>query len=84
MNNGDSIGMQCMITKGDLPIDIYWVLNNLPIISGENSLTITRLNPRTSTLNIESINEHHRGIYKCVAANNAGLIEHFSELSVNG
>lgn len=73
-----------MITKGDMPIDIRWILNSAPIVSGENGLTIMRMNTRTSALNIESIQSIHRGVYKCIAKNKAGMVELSAELSVNG
>lgn len=83
-NTGDSIGIQCMVNKGDLPIDFRWTLNGSPIISGENSLTLTKLNSRTSTLNVEYLDGIHRGIYKCVASNRAGSTEFMSNLEING
>lgn len=83
-NTGDSVGIQCMANKGDLPIDIRWVLNSSPIVSGENGVTIVKLNQRTSSLNINSVEGIHRGIFKCIATNQAGTAEHSAELRVNG
>lgn len=83
-NYGESIGIQCMINKGDLPVDIRWTLNSSPVISGENSFTITKLNARTSALNVEYLDAFHRGVYKCVASNKAGTTEYSSTLFVNG
>lgn len=83
-NYGESIGAQCMVTKGDLPIDILWSISSQPIVSGEQSFTITRLNSRTSTLNIEYLDAIHRGIIKCVASNAAGSAEYSALLEVNG
>lgn len=83
-NVGESIGIQCMINKGDLPIDIRWTLNSSPVISGENSFTITKVNARTSTLNVEYLDAFHRGVYKCIASNKAGTSEYSSTLIVNG
>lgn len=83
-NTGDSTGVQCMIVKGDLPMIIKWTLNKLPTISGENDITITKLSAKTSVLNIASVREEHRGVYKCIAENNAGIADYASELHVNG
>lgn len=77
-------GVQCMASKGDLPMDIFWTLNEKPIVSGEQGFTIIRLNPRTSALNIEALDAHHRGSYQCVTRNKAGFSEYHSELQVNG
>lgn len=83
-NAGESIGIQCMANKGDLPIDIRWILNASPIVSSESELTIVKLNARTSSLNINSLDAIHRGTYKCIASNKAGTAEYSAELQVNG
>ena len=77
-------GVQCMASKGDLPLDIFWSLNSVPIVTGQNSFTVTRLNVRTSALNIESLDGYHRGLYKCIIRNAAGFSESHSQLHVNG
>lgn len=83
-NTGDSIGIQCMANKGDLPIEIRWVLNTSPLVSGENGITIVKLNQRTSSLNINSVEGMHRGMFKCLASNKAGTAEYSAELQVIG
>ena len=77
-------GVQCMIPKGDLPINIEWTLNSVPVISGDDGIILLRVNPRTSSLNIGSLDAEHRGVYKCIATNKAGVAEFSSELHVNG
>lgn len=83
-NTGEMAGVQCMVIKGDLPLDIFWSLNAIPIVTGQHSFTISRMNSRTSALNIESLDSKHRGVYQCIARNKAGFSEHQSELQVNG
>lgn len=83
-NTGDSIGIQCMANKGDLPIEIRWILNSSPVISTENEFTTIKLNARTSSLSINSLDAIHRGTYKCIASNKAGTAEYSAELQVNG
>lgn len=73
-----------MINKGDLPMDIRWTIDSKPIVSGEQSFTITKLNARTSSLNIEYLDAAHRGLFKCVACNAAGCVEYSAPLEVNG
>lgn len=73
-----------MVAKGDVPIDFFWTINSIPIVSGHNSFTITRMNMRTSSLNIESLDWKQRGIYSCIARNKAGFAEHHTELLING
>lgn len=84
LNTGELTGVSCIVSKGDLPIEIYWTLNSNLIVTGQNSFTITRLNARTSALSIESLNSGHRGLYKCVTKNKAGVAEFSAELKVNG
>lgn len=84
LNRGESVGLQCMVNKGDLPVDIIWTINSSPIVSGQNSFTIMKMNSRTSSLNIEYLDAIHRGIYKCVANNKAGSTDLAAKLEVNG
>lgn len=71
--------------KGDLPIQIKWVLNSSPIPTNNNiGITIVKLSAKTSVLNIASLDAHHRGVFKCIAENGAGVVEYASELHVNG
>lgn len=74
----------CMIAKGDLPLDLFWSLNDEPILSGEKGFTLLRMNARTSTLSIDSLDAKHRGVFSCVARNKAGFAEFHAELRVNG
>lgn len=83
-NTGDTVGIQCIVNKGDLPVDIRWILNSSPVISGENGITILKLNQRTSSLNINGVEGMHRGLFKCLASNQAGSAEYSAELFVNG
>lgn len=74
----------CMVAKGDLPLDLFWSLNEVPIVSGEGGFTVLRMNSRSSTLSIDSLGGIHRGRYSCVARNKAGFDEFHAELRVNG
>lgn len=76
--------VSCMVAKGDLPLDIFWSLDAMPILHGQHSFTVTRLNARTSALSVDSLDAQHRGVYKCMARNGAGQTEHHSALEVNG
>ncbi|KAL9920279.1 Down syndrome cell adhesion molecule 1 isoform 11-T11 [Glossina fuscipes fuscipes] len=80
---GEIASVNCVVPKGDLPLEIRWSLNLSPVISGENNFNVVRLNKRTSSLNIESLMAVHRGIYKCIASNKAGSSEYTAELQVN-
>lgn len=81
---GEVATISCMVAKGDVPLDIFWSLNSIPILTGQHSFSVTRLNVRTSALSIDSLDAKHRGVYKCIARNEAGQAEYHSELEVNG
>lgn len=83
-NYGESTAVQCMITKGDLPLTINWSLNNQLIYNTNNGISINKYSSRLSSLSIESINDRHRGIFKCIVSNSAGVDELSAELKVNG
>ncbi|XP_058116716.1 cell adhesion molecule Dscam2 [Anopheles coustani] len=78
----DMVSATCTVNKGDLPIDIVWLLNGRKIYSNDGIL-ISRPSPRLSTLSIESVRDRHSGNYSCIAMNHAGSMEHVSQLLVN-
>nr|NP_001246177.1 down syndrome cell adhesion molecule 1, isoform BR [Drosophila melanogaster]AFH07932.1 down syndrome cell adhesion molecule 1, isoform BR [Drosophila melanogaster] len=83
LNRGEVASVNCVVPKGDLPLDIYWTLNSALIVNGEMGFTLVRLNKRTSSLNVDSLEAVHRGSYKCIANNSAGYAEYVSTLDVN-
>lgn len=83
-NTGEMATVTCFVPKGDLPLNIYWNLNNKTINSGDLEINIVRLNPRTSLLSIGSLEGVHRGTFTCIANNKAGFTETSSVLHVNG
>lgn len=83
-NYGESLGVQCQITKGDLPINITWMHNGNVLNSNEDGIILGRMSTKSSTLNIDYVSGHHRGVYKCLAANLAGVSDFETELLVNG
>lgn len=76
--------MQCIAATGDLPIDIQWYFNNDRIVHNQNGISIFKMNSKTSAMNIDVLKDNHRGVYKCVAKNQAGLAEFESNLLING
>lgn len=83
-NSGESVGVQCSVTRGDLPITIHWLLNDRPLKSGDSEIIIGRMSTKSSTLNIDYIRAEHRGVYTCQAINTAGQNIFNAELKVNG
>lgn len=89
MNLDDAVSATCTITKGDLPIDVWWTLideyngfeRNL---STNDGVMITRASQKTTILNIDAVKARHRGNYTCYAKNKAGISRHSAFLLVNG
>lgn len=76
--------MNCMVFKGDAPLEIRWYFNGNLLSSHENGLVIARMTERLSSLSIDTINYRHRGLYECRAKNKAGESIQSSELVING
>lgn len=79
----------CSVTKGDQPLKFLWTFqerNEGPIenVTTNGGIVITRLNPKISTLSIESVKARHRGNYTCYAQNRAGSASHSAYLAING
>lgn len=89
MNLDDAASVICSVTKGDLPIHIWWTLvddfsgieRNL---STNDGLMISRSSPKLSLLNIDAVKARHRGNYTCHAHNKAGITQHSAFLFING
>lgn len=82
-DSSSTVSVQCVVTKGDVPIDIGWMFNGRRI-SSNDGITVSKLGQKMSTLYIESIRSRHAGNYTCRASNAAGSVEHSSELKVIG
>lgn len=84
-NAGELASVTCAVNKGDQPLEITWTLNGQTLRKdNELGVTLTSINKKTSILNIDSVSAIHRGIYHCVARNQAGAANHSAVLEVNG
>lgn len=89
MNLDDAVSAVCTITKGDLPIHIWWTFvddfnGHERNLSTNDGLMITRTSQKLSLLNIDAIKGRHRGNYTCHAKNKAGVSRHSAFLYING
>lgn len=80
---GDYFSLQCSIIHGDLPISIFWKLNDR-LADSNDEIAIAKMGSRSSVLTIESIRGHHAGNYSCYGQNAAGTTSHSVALAVNG
>uniref|UniRef100_A0A182WFX7 Down syndrome cell adhesion molecule n=1 Tax=Anopheles minimus TaxID=112268 RepID=A0A182WFX7_9DIPT len=73
LNTGDSVAVNCMVVKGDSPLEIRWYLNNVPISSENEGIVVVKLSEKLSSLSINAIEPQHRGFYECRVKNKAAL-----------
>ncbi|XP_068085343.1 cell adhesion molecule Dscam1 [Anabrus simplex] len=83
VNAGDLSGVQCMVSKGDLPVDITWFFNGVKITPDQQGIILNRQGQRISALTIEAVKDRHSGEYTCMASNTAGSTNHTAFLHVN-
>lgn len=81
-DSGETVSVQCTVSKGDLPLNITWQLNNRTI-DKDGGITVMTMK-RFSTLNIDSVQDVHTGEYTCTAQNLAGHSVYSARLNVNG
>uniref|UniRef100_A0A1B0DHI0 Ig-like domain-containing protein n=1 Tax=Phlebotomus papatasi TaxID=29031 RepID=A0A1B0DHI0_PHLPP len=79
MNYGETVQAQCTISGGDLPVNVTWYYNGLPLETYLGVYTEKRGN-RINNLMIDSVVGKHMGNYTCVAVNRAGIVQHSAEL----
>ncbi|XP_034653924.1 Down syndrome cell adhesion molecule-like protein Dscam2 isoform X37 [Drosophila subobscura] len=78
---GDYYQLSCAVVHGDAPFNITWDYNGQP--AGDlPGVTIMMHSRRSSSLNIESVQGGHAGVYTCRGANRAGETTAESHLSV--
>lgn len=84
VNAGDLVSVQCVVTKGDSPLEITWTFDGHPIQSYHGDVIVSDTGKRVKQLTIESVAARHAGEYTCVASNAAGSVSHSATLDVNG
>lgn len=83
INFGDSVQMNCHVSKGDQPVKITWMFNGQNLTS-RMGLTTHNIGSRTSLLTISNVMDIHSGNYTCVAINAAGAVNHTAIVHVKG
>uniref|UniRef100_A0A182J3K8 Ig-like domain-containing protein n=1 Tax=Anopheles atroparvus TaxID=41427 RepID=A0A182J3K8_ANOAO len=84
LNSGESTAVNCMVFKGDAPLEIRWYFNGKQLPTNENGIIIARMSERLSSLSIDPIGYFNRGTYECRAKNRAGEAVQSAELVING
>lgn len=84
-NPGDTAVVNCVVTKGDVPLNISWTFSSETVDSSQQRDIITApIGPRASILTINSVSANHQGNYTCIVQNAAGRAEYVATLVVNG
>ena len=82
-DEGDFVHVSCIVTKGDMPLQIRWSLHG-DVVGAQTGITTSQAGPRANFLSIAAVDHKHRGIYTCTASNDAGTTSFSTELKVNG
>ena len=88
-NLNDAVSATCTVTKGDLPLEIWWSLTEIgntepQRLSTNEEVTITRTGKRICMLSIDAVKARHRGNYSCMVSNKAGSTQYSAQLAING
>lgn len=82
VNSGESASVQCLVNKGDLPVEISWFHKNRSLVHGDGIIIMK--NRKVNSLTIDPVSSENAGEYTCVATNQAGSASHSAVLNVNG
>lgn len=83
VNTGESVQLNCHVSKGDPPLKISWNFHGATL-SSHMGISTTKLGERSSVLTINSAMAAHSGNYTCTATNNAGSTSYTATVHVNG
>lgn len=89
LNLDDAVTVTCTITKGDLPLKIFWKFTEegsdfFYNLTTNDGILVTRSSQKISMLAIDAVKARHRGNYTCVASNKAGTSQYSAYLKLNG
>jgi len=89
LNLDDSIMGSCSVTKGDLPLKLWWTFKGVDDEHAYNLTTtdgimVTKPSAKMSVLGIEAVKARHRGNYTCHAQNRAGVAQQSAYLAIHG
>lgn len=83
IHSGQTIQVTCLVSEGDLPLNITWTFNSVPLDS-QSSVNPLRAGKKASLLLFDSVSEDQAGNYTCIAKNQAGSVSHSTTLNVYG
>lgn len=89
LNLDDSVIATCSITKGDLPVHLWWTFVEEGSafsfnLTTNDGVVISQNNQKVSMLSIDAVKARHRGNYTCFASNKGGVVQQSSYLAITG
>nr|ASU04347.1 Dscam5 [Mesobuthus martensii] len=81
LTEGRRASVACVVSAGDLPIQIRWLKDGHPL-SKDLRATITMATEFTSLLSVPSVSQHHNGNYTCIASNPAAYTNYTAVMVV--
>lgn len=82
-NFEDSVSVNCLVSSGDLPLDIEWLFNDYPL-NHYSGISTSKMGKRLSVLMIDAVSARHVGNYTCKARNLWASAVYTAQLIVNG
>uniref|UniRef100_T1JES4 Ig-like domain-containing protein n=1 Tax=Strigamia maritima TaxID=126957 RepID=T1JES4_STRMM len=81
---GMLVRVSCVVSRGDLPLNISWLKDDKPISEEfAVSVRVHNLDEYSSVLSIDPVTKKHDGNYTCIAKNMAGTDSFVASIVVN-
>lgn len=81
---GSLARVSCIVSRGDLPLNLHWERNGIKIEPGLMGIEIKSFDEHSAILSIAEVSSEHNGLYTCIAKNDAGSARHSAQLLVKG
>nr|CAD7403650.1 unnamed protein product [Timema poppensis] len=79
---GQATQVTCLVSEGDLPLDILWSFQGT-YLSSQRSISTTKISRRGSLLLLDPANSGHTGNYSCTVRNPAGTVSFTTSLEIH-
>lgn len=83
VHSGQTAQVTCLVSEGDLPLNITWSFHG-GVVELDSGVITTKIGKKASSLLIDSVSEVQSGNYTCTAQNRAGSSHYTASLDVYG